>query len=591
MTSSIDLGTLTLQPGRQLLAGGVPLPVGRKPLDILTTLAAARGDLVTKGELMEAVWPGMIVEENALQAHIVALRKLLGGEAQRLKTVRGLGYRLVLADEARHAPAPDEAPAVAVLPFVNLSDDPEMDYLGDGIAEEIICSLARTRSLRVPARTSTFAYKGRNRDIRGIARELGVGFVLEGSVRTGGGRIRLTAQLIEAEGGFHLWSENYDCQPDDLIAIQESIARTIAGKLESELLVRPATGDPAAFDLHLRARSLMDRGSPDNLTRAIDLFRQAVALDPDYADARAGLSRALVYACSRGALSLEGYDDALAQARAACALDPRNAGAQAVAGCGLARHGNWLEGYDYLNRAIMLHEEDADLHCVFGSGFLLSAGHIDAANRHALRARALAPASAIAHLVAAITTHFAGNHERAEEHLADALEFGFPDGVQPIPAMRASSALARGDRPEAARLAAQCWRDMVGEEEPEIVSAAYLGIASARGPAIDRFRALLARAGQESWGLRHDSTLPHLLTRALLLEEPELVRGTADLALAAFRQCGILEIHAFVPLWSRNHAAWLDDPHLRDVFAQLGLQAYWDVHGPPEFATAAAVVA
>lgn len=586
--SSIALGTLRLQPGRQLLADGVPLAIGRKPLELLSALAAARGDLVTKDELMDAVWPGMVVEENALQAQIAALRKLLGDEASRLQTVRGFGYRLDVCEEAETAPAlprlaAASQPAIAVLPFVNLSDDPEMDYLGDGLAEEIISSLARTRALSVPARTSTFAYKNRNRDIRAIARELGVDFVLEGSVRRSAGRIRLTAQLIEAEQGFHLWAENYDCQPDDMIAIQDAIAQAIASRLQAELLAKPATADSHAFDLCLRARSLLDRGSADNLVRSIALFEEAVARDPGYADARTGLSRALVHGCSRGALPVAGYRDALAHALDACRLDPGNAGAHGVAGCSWARMGDWLKSGDYLQRSIALHEQDADLHCVYGGGFLVFVGDIEGAVRHTRRARELAPASAVTHFASALSAHLGGDHEGMARHLADALEFGFPDGVQPIPAVRASDAFTRGDRAAATRHAIQTWRDVIGPDGWELLPAIYGGEPHRRGEAIDGFRALLERSEREGWPAQH-GVLPHLLNWAVVLEEPELVRAVAAQALEAFRRTGVLEIGVFVPIWVDGDPSYLEDRGLKTIFEAVGLQAYWDSHGPPQFA-------
>lgn len=449
--ASIVLGTITLQPGRQLLIKGVPMAIGRKPLEVLSCLAAARGDLVTKDELISSVWANIVVEDNALQAHIVSLRKLLGPEAWRLQTVRGFGYRLALGEDAEQAQLwqsleGESHPAVAVLPFVNLSHDPDMEYLGDGLAEEIISSLARTRSLSVPARTSTFAYKNHYRDVREIARELGVGSVLEGSVRRSGEHIRLTAQLIEAGQGFHLWADNYDCAPDDIIDIQETIAQEIASRLQAVLLPKSATPDPDAFDLCLRARSLLDRGSSEDVGKSVQLFKTAVARDPNYAGARPGLSRALVHACSRGVLPVGEYREALIHALKACHLDPDNAGAQAVAGCSWARMGDWLKCNEHLQRAFDLHEQDADFHCVYGGGFLLYVGHLAAAASHARRARELARASAVTHLVAAFASHFSMQHDQVERHLAKAIELGFPGNAQPIPAMLSNEAILVGDR-------------------------------------------------------------------------------------------------------------------------------------------------
>ena len=249
-----------------------------------------------------------------------------------------------------------------------------MDYLADGIAEELICTLSRITELMVPARTSTFAYKGRDCDIRDIARELGVSTVLEGSVRFAGERVRVTAQLIDATSGFHLWSANYDRDLVDLIALQDEIARAIATTLHSKLTgSRRQTTSATAYELCLRGRSLMARG---NLPRAIELFEEAIALDPDYADARVGLSRALIYACSFGLFGVDKYFEAHAQARKACEIDPNDAAARAMFGCCCAHLGDWVTGGRLFEQAIMLDGSDPDFHCPYGGGFLRFAGRL-----------------------------------------------------------------------------------------------------------------------------------------------------------------------------------------------------------------------
>lgn len=218
------IGHLTLQPHRELLDGKAPVPLGRKALDLLTVLAEADGRLITKDELMAAVWPNVTVEENAVQVHISALRKSLGDAADLLQTVRSLGYRLVHGDAAPALPHGAAPPtAVAVLPFANLTGDPGLDYLGDGFAEELINALSH-----IAGRTSSFAYKGHDGDARQIARELGVGAIVEGSVRKADSTIRITAQLVDAESGFHRWSENYDRKITDLLAWEDELADVIA---------------------------------------------------------------------------------------------------------------------------------------------------------------------------------------------------------------------------------------------------------------------------------------------------------------------------------------------------------------------------
>ena len=228
------IGHLTLQPHRQLMADETPVPLGRKALELLSVLAEAEGDLVTKDELMAAVWPNVTIEENAVQVHIAALRKALGHDSDQLITVRSLGYRLV-HESAAFPQMADPHTAVAVLPFANLTGDPGLDYLGDGIAEELINLLAHAPGLHVASRTSSFAYKDHDDDARAIAHALGVGTIVEGSVRKAGDTIRITAQLIDGETGFHRWSENYDRKIGDLLALEDELGATMAQILKAHL--------------------------------------------------------------------------------------------------------------------------------------------------------------------------------------------------------------------------------------------------------------------------------------------------------------------------------------------------------------------
>src|SRR5215469_11358832 len=262
---------------------GRSIELTQKALDALHFLVQHRGELLDKSTLIAAVWPNVVVEENNLNQVISTLRRALGdgsGGRRFIVTVPGRGYQFVApvreVREVREAalsaqqPAPT-APAttamrksIAVLPFASLSSDPEKDYFGDGIAEELIHLLARVPGLEVPARTSSFAYKGRNIDVRQIARELGVGMLLEGSVRSAGDRIRVSAQLIEADSGFHVWSQTYDRRFVDIFQLQDELAVAIVRALKINLADgesrplrdAPPTRDVEAYRLFLRAIAL-----------------------------------------------------------------------------------------------------------------------------------------------------------------------------------------------------------------------------------------------------------------------------------------------------------------------------------------------
>jgi TolB-like protein len=226
--TEIQIGRFTLEPFRQLLLNGKPIVLGRKAVSILSVLAQADGAPVTKGELMEAVWPGLIVEENAIQVHIGALRRALGGSGAGLITIRGLGYRLdVSATENSNSDDASANNSVAVLNFVNMTGDPNLDHLGEGLVEELINRLSSYPNLKVPSRTSSFAYRDRHIDARQISSELGVAFLIEGSVRVSGDIMRVTAQLISSQDGNHIWSDNFDHEIGDLLDLQHELACSI----------------------------------------------------------------------------------------------------------------------------------------------------------------------------------------------------------------------------------------------------------------------------------------------------------------------------------------------------------------------------
>jgi len=234
---------------------------------------------------------------------------------------------------------PDEK-SVAVLPFTSMSADPDSEYFGDGIAEEIINALGRLPGLRVAARASAFAFRGKADDLRAIAAELGVRTVLEGSVRRSGSRVRITAQLVDVDSGFQIWSERYDRELTDIFAIQDEIATAIARRFELTLgaegsgrLVQPGTSNLKAYDLYVRGRVLLHRRGA-SLAAASQAFEEAVAIDPDYAPALAGLARALMLSAfwgmvepgevlsraSEAAAHALRSDSLLAEAHAAAAL-------------------------------------------------------------------------------------------------------------------------------------------------------------------------------------------------------------------------------------------------------------------------------
>jgi TolB-like protein len=299
--------------------------------------------------LIESAWLGQAVEDSNLTVQIAAVRRILEditGETRWIETLPRRGYRYVgpavappLADqlastsEAPALPLPDR-PSVAVLPFTNLSGDVEQDYFADGMVDDIITGLSRINWLFVIARNSTFTYKGRAVDVKQVGRELGVRYVLEGSVRKTGANVRIIGQLIDASTGGHVWAERYDRRSEDIFALQDEIALSVVGAIAPSLRraeinrvnrKRPDSLD--AYDFVLRAQPAVDSGMPEQVTQALVLLERSIALEPAYALAhanaamchhclflRAGLqeiNRAASIRHARSAM-VHGQDDALA---------------------------------------------------------------------------------------------------------------------------------------------------------------------------------------------------------------------------------------------------------------------------------------
>ncbi len=292
---------------RQLKRDGLPVQLGNRARDILWVLASANGEVVSKDELMTRVWPGLAVEENNIQVHISALRKALdeGKDGQAyVITVPGRGYRLVgtkaalsfsVGDvEPRPGPVIPDKPSIAVLPFQSMSDDPAQQYFADGVVEEIITALSRFSGLFVIARNSSFTYKGRSVDIKQVGSELGVRYVLEGSVRRGGHRVRITGQLIDASTGAHLWADRFEGASEDIFDLQDQVTMSVVGavapRLEQAEIVRAKrkpTESLDAYDYYLRGMEHFYQDIRESIDQAMRLFSRAIELDPAFAIAYA----------------------------------------------------------------------------------------------------------------------------------------------------------------------------------------------------------------------------------------------------------------------------------------------------------------
>lgn len=275
--------------GRKLLRDGVAILLGGRAFDVLSVLAVADGGIVDKDTLLDRVWSGLTVEENNIQVQVSALRKAIGDAW--IITVPGRGYRLMQPGRTFASPdltLPDK-PSLVVLPFQNLNGDPEQDYLVDGLVEDITTALSCIRSLFVIARNSAFTYKSRPVDVRRVGRDLGVRYVLEGSARHAGNRIRIVGQLVDAATGAHLWGDRFDGTLDDVFALQDRITESVAGAIEPRLqraeidrIRRKPTQDLNAYDCYLRGLAALHEGSGEAARTASMLFIKATELDPNF---------------------------------------------------------------------------------------------------------------------------------------------------------------------------------------------------------------------------------------------------------------------------------------------------------------------
>jgi len=336
---------------------------------------------------------------------------------------------------------PPEQTSIAVLPFVNMSNDAENEFFSDGIAEEILNVLASIPDLKVAARTSAFAYKGTNTNISRIAEELGVNHILEGSVRKSGNHVRVTAQLIKADDGFHLWSDNYDRELTNIFAIQDEIAASIADALKVSLeLESGAAGNLTgtrsieAYEHYLKGMSLWHERTAISLTAAIQEFEAAAAIDPQFAKAYAG--QAITWGVIDGYINMDSTETqakSVAAAQKALALDPENVESIAAQGLVARNQFRYEDGAEFFKRAMELNPSYATAYQWYGLT-LAEMGDPEVALAMLQKAWSLDPRSRIIGVNLAWTLNFMGRDDEAEKIALAMLEFAaeFPDGLNLI---------------------------------------------------------------------------------------------------------------------------------------------------------------
>ena len=303
--SELRLGSALVRPSlSEVVVASQTIRLQPRVMQVLVALARAGGEVVSRDELIASCWGGLAIGDDAINRCIGRLRRLSEEEAPgafTIGTLPRIGYRLSAdPDLPPAAPGAVRTLSICVLPFANVSDDPEQEYFSDGISEDIITDLSKVAALSVVARNTAFTFKGKSVRVPDVARELGVSHVLEGSVRKAGNRVRITAQLVDGVAGDHIWAERYDRDLTDIFALQDEISEAIVAALKLKLMLqekqaieRRGTDSVEAYDLYLLARSYYLGGNYGDPRRdeAIErLTGRAVEIDPSYAEAWALLA-------------------------------------------------------------------------------------------------------------------------------------------------------------------------------------------------------------------------------------------------------------------------------------------------------------
>jgi TolB-like protein len=408
---------------RELRRGSDPIAVEPQVLDLLIYLIENRDHVVSKDDLIASVWGGRIVSDSTLTSRINAARRAIGDNGDEQKLIRTIARKGIRFVESVHAqsnsdvslpavpageiheqprsalPLPDRA-AIAVLPFINMSGDPEQEYFSDGISEDIITALSKLRWFFVIARNSSFTYKGKAVHIKQIGAELGVGYVVEGSVRKSGDRVRITAQLNDVATGSHIWAEHYDRGLADVFAVQDEITEAIVAAVEPQIYAaesfrarRKPPDSMDAWDLLMRALSHYWRVTRQDNLVAQALLEKAVAVDSAYGQALGVLAAGYTFSAHMGWADMAtamptaeraaqaairadnedpwahhalGYvyllerrfDDSLAEYELALRLNPNFAQAQGFYSLSLSYSGHWQKAVQAAERALLLSPRD-----------------------------------------------------------------------------------------------------------------------------------------------------------------------------------------------------------------------------------------
>jgi TolB-like protein/DNA-binding winged helix-turn-helix (wHTH) protein/tetratricopeptide (TPR) repeat protein len=620
--SGFRLGPWEVRPKLGTLSGpSGTLHLEPKVMGVLVFLAEEAGEVLTRDQFIDRVWLGRIVSDEVLSRCISLLRASLGDNAREpkfIQTVPKIGYRLIVTVEPLEtSPATGETTAtrpavlrwrqalavlavlsivltyfylswpgkpvpatlaerqvsVVVLPFVNRSGDVDNEYFSDGLTEELIDRLANVTGLQVVASTSAFSFKNHHADVRSIAEQLGVDYVLEGNVRKDNDQIRISAQLVDAEQGFQVWSDRYDTSLRNIFAVQDEIANGIVDEVRPRLTGhdRPQistlhpTGVIPAYELLLRGRYHLKRREEEPIRRSIELFRQAIELDPAFGEAYRELARA--YAL----LPDYSYEDneqmselAIATIAEGAAIAPDVAeAAHDVLAFVHFRRWEWVDAEQDFRRALAATPNDPNVHQWY-SQQLASVGYIDRSLRQVLEARKLDVLSPVVNERLAVAYMWADDNDRARQQFDLAYELGM--GPRANPEAYVVLLLRRGEYDEA--------RDLLVDLQSLFARATEWidpFIAALRDPAnLQTAREALALAARE----RNVSLIYQLGAWVYLGDADEAM----DVAFELLHEPAEFKVEF---LFAREARILRCHPRFGELVSAIGLDTYWNRYGWP----------
>lgn len=607
MAGTIAFDRFVMDPvGRRLFRRGETEPVAIPPriFDTLLHLVEHAGELVGKTELMDAVWPGVVVEENSLSQAISQLRKLLGDGAdgrRLIVTAPGKGFRFVAevgpaepAAPASAAVTPEEPPSnvrtsLAVLPFANLTGDPANDYLGQGMADEILGLLSASTGLKLPARASSLAIQRQGLDALAMARELGVDAILEGSVRRAAERVKISAQLVDGREGYIMWSRTFDRTMHDLLAIQEEVANATVEALLENLngSLRPLVpmptglrGNPAAYQIALKSYWLAGQGTERAAIAAERLSSEAVALDENSAMAHAVLAQlSSLRGVQARVPSGVGFADGLRSAERALQIDPNCIEALLSKATIHALQGRFIEAEGVYGQVIEARPSLAMAYMSRATLVTQSAGHLERSMPDLFSLEVFTPFHPQFATLLALGNVMLEQNAEAERLLDLAVACGVPADSLPFADVRAMLHSRKGEYELAARSVLAGTGPSDAAWSAERIQLIYHAITDPafRRSALEAIEVLAASGLEKGEFMRNK----RIILWYAQLGRPDLGAAHLLAVVRKLKQAGTVGAGwSFV--WLPELAPLVREPLFVEAAREIGLVEYWQLRGAPD---------